>query len=96
LTVRVGDKSGPAVAFGGIFYLSEKPRELYWESNPMSRKDGKRSKTSAKRERTERLQVILATDELAAIDEFRYQARMPSRAAAVRELLRRGLAAAEN
>jgi metal-responsive CopG/Arc/MetJ family transcriptional regulator len=39
------------------------------------------------------LQVVLPTDELAAIDEFRFQARMPSRSAAVRELLRRGLIA---
>jgi metal-responsive CopG/Arc/MetJ family transcriptional regulator len=61
----------------------------------MSRIEGKRPRMSAKRERTERLQVILPTDELAAIDEFRFQARMPSRAAAVRELLRRGLASAE-
>ena len=58
----------------------------------MSRIDRKRPKT-AKRERTERLHIILPVDEFAAIDEFRYQARMPSRAAAVRELLRRGLAA---
>jgi hypothetical protein len=42
--------------------------------------------------RTERLQVILSADEIAAIDEFRFRARMPSRAAAVRELLRLGLA----
>jgi hypothetical protein len=40
--------------------------------------------------RTQPLQVILAADELAAVEEFRYQARMPSRSAAVRELLRRG------
>jgi hypothetical protein len=62
----------------------------------MSRRDGKRPKISARRERTERLQVILSIDELAAIEEYRYQARMPSRAAAVRELLRRGLALPEN
>jgi metal-responsive CopG/Arc/MetJ family transcriptional regulator len=61
----------------------------------MSRIEGKRPRMSAKRERTERLQVILPTDELAAIDEFRFQVRMPSRSAAVRELLRRGLASAE-
>jgi hypothetical protein len=61
----------------------------------MSRKDGKRPEASAERERTARLQVILRTDEVAAVDEFRYQARMPSRAAAVRELLRRGLASSE-
>jgi hypothetical protein len=42
-----------------------------------------------------RLQLILPTDKVAAIDQFRFQARMPSRAAAVRELLRRGLASAD-
>jgi hypothetical protein len=42
-----------------------------------------------------RLQLILPTDKVAAIDQFRFQARMPSRAAAVRELLRRGLASAQ-
>ena len=44
--------------------------------------------------RTERVPVILAADELAAIEEFRFQAQMPSRSAAVRELLRRGMARA--
>jgi hypothetical protein len=44
--------------------------------------------------RTERVQVILPADELAAIEEFRFEARMPSRSAAVRELLRRGIARA--
>jgi hypothetical protein len=43
------------------------------------------------RERTERLQVVLSTEELAAVDEFRFENRLPSRAAAVRELMRRGL-----
>ena len=42
-------------------------------------------------ERTERLQVILTRDEISAIDDFRFENRLPSRAAAVRELLRRGL-----
>jgi hypothetical protein len=40
---------------------------------------------------TERLQVILGADELSALDDWRFTHRMPSRAAAVRELLRRGL-----
>jgi hypothetical protein len=31
--------------------------------------------------------------EIQIVDDFRYKARMPSRAAAVRELLKRGLAA---
>jgi hypothetical protein len=60
------------------------------------KKISKRPKNSSKgahRDRTERLQVVLPADELAALDEFRFQARMPSRAAAVRELLRRGLIA---
>ena len=43
--------------------------------------------------RPERLQIMLAPDELAAVDDWRFRRRMPSRAAAVRELLKRGLAA---
>jgi hypothetical protein len=35
----------------------------------------------------------MSHDEMAAIEDFRYRTRMPSQAAAVRELLRRGLAA---
>lgn len=45
------------------------------------------------RERGERLQIMLSPEELQLVDDFRFQARMPSRAATVRELLRRGLAA---
>jgi hypothetical protein len=48
--------------------------------------------SSAGDNRGERLQVMLTPDELAALDDFRFKARMPSRASAVRELLRRGLA----
>ena len=43
--------------------------------------------------RGERLQIMLSPDELAALDDFRFKSRMPSRAAAIRELLKRGLAA---
>ena len=43
--------------------------------------------------RGERLQIMLAPEELEALDNFRFKQRMPSRAAAVRELLRLGLAA---
>ena len=43
--------------------------------------------------RLERLQVMLTDDELAALDDWRFARRMPSRAAAIRELLKRGLAA---
>ena len=45
-------------------------------------------------EREERLQIMLAPEELSALDDFRFRHRMPSRAAAVRELFRMGLAAA--
>ncbi len=47
------------------------------------------------REREERLQIMLSPVELGAVDDFRFKYRLPSRAAAVRELLRRGLAAEE-
>jgi len=43
--------------------------------------------------RGERLQIMLSNEELEAVDDWRFQKRMPSRASAVRELLRRGLAA---
>jgi hypothetical protein len=42
--------------------------------------------------REERLQIMLSPEELKAVDNFRFEHRMPSRAAAVRELLRHGLA----
>jgi len=44
-------------------------------------------------ERGERLQIMLTKTELEALDTWRFNRRMPSRAAAVRELLKRGLAA---
>ena len=43
--------------------------------------------------RDERLQIMLTEEELSALDDWRFARRMPSRAAAVRELLKRGLAA---
>jgi hypothetical protein len=43
-------------------------------------------------QRGERLQLMLEESEVLAIDDFRFANRMPSRAAAIRELLRRGLA----
>lgn len=45
------------------------------------------------RTRGERLQIMLTSDELVLIDDFRFKHRMPSRAAAVREILTRGLSA---
>ncbi len=43
--------------------------------------------------REQRLQIMLTEGELCAIDDWRFTRRMPTRAAAVRELLKRGLAA---
>jgi hypothetical protein len=43
--------------------------------------------------RGERLQIMLSAEELQVVDDFRFKQHMPSRAAAVRELLKRGLAA---
>ena len=44
-------------------------------------------------DRGERLQIMLSAEELHLLDNFRFNKRMPSRASAVRELLKRGLAA---
>jgi hypothetical protein len=43
-----------------------------------------------------RLQVMLNKSELEAIDDWRFKQRMPSRAEAFRELLRRGLATTDD
>ncbi len=43
--------------------------------------------------RGERLQIMLSQTELRAVDTWRFRKRMPSRASAIRELLKRGLAA---
>jgi hypothetical protein len=51
------------------------------------------SKGGAGLAREERLQVMLTPEELKAVDNFRFVHRMPSRAAAVRELLRYGITA---
>jgi hypothetical protein len=52
------------------------------------------SKIRSKPMRGERLQIMLSPKELEVVDDFRFKARMPSRAAAVRELFRLGLASA--
>ena len=43
--------------------------------------------------RGERLQIMLTAAELKALDDWRFGKRMPSRASAIRELLKRGLVA---
>jgi hypothetical protein len=42
--------------------------------------------------RPDRLQIMLSASELRVLDDWRFIHRMPSRAAAIRELLKRGLA----
>jgi hypothetical protein len=49
-------------------------------------------KNRLKLTRGERLQIMLSPKELTAVEDFRFKHRMPSRAAAVRELFRLGLA----
>ena len=43
--------------------------------------------------RKERLQIMLNGSEVKALDDWRFAKRMPSRASAIRELLKRGLTA---
>lgn len=43
-----------------------------------------------------RLQIMLDRDELDSIDDWRYRHRMPSLAAAIRELIRRGMLMSES
>ena len=43
--------------------------------------------------RETRLQIMLTEDELRALDDWRFKFRLPSRASAIRELLKNGLAA---
>jgi hypothetical protein len=45
------------------------------------------------RSRAERLQIMLDPDELSVIDNWRFARHMPSRASAIRELIKRGLGA---
>jgi hypothetical protein len=47
--------------------------------------------SDANSKRTERLQIMLSDQELTAIDDWRFKYRLPSRAAAIRDLIRRGM-----
>lgn len=47
----------------------------------------------AEKRKLERLQIILTLEELDALDDWRFANRMPTRAAAIRELMKRGMAA---
>lgn len=45
--------------------------------------------------RTERIQIQLTEDELSSLDGWRFKNQIPSRAAAIRELMRMGLSGTE-
>ena len=49
------------------------------------------SMTDSTGDRTVRIQVFVSESELKAIDEYRFQLRLPTRAAAVRALLQTGM-----
>ena len=51
------------------------------------------SRSMADLTRPDRLQIMLSPEEISALDDWRFAHRLPSRAAAIRELLKRGLAA---
>jgi len=59
----------------------------------MATKTSISSRKKAAEKRLTRLQVMLSLEELSALDNFRFEKRMPSRASAIREILRRGLMA---
>nr|WP_245493330.1 MULTISPECIES: hypothetical protein [unclassified Mesorhizobium] len=46
--------------------------------------------------RTYRLQIMLNAEELAVLDAWRFERRMPTRSQAVRELFQRGLRVADH
>jgi hypothetical protein len=50
---------------------------------------------SGRNKRTEKLQLMLNDEELTAIDDWRFDHRIPTRAATIRELVRRGLRSSE-
>ena len=58
-----------------------------------SRGEFSRERKMGELNRGERLQIMLTHQELRIVDTWRFSKRMPSRAAAIRELLKRGLAA---
>ena len=58
-----------------------------------SRGEFSRERKMGELNRGERLQIMLTHQELRIVDTWRFAKRMPSRAAAIRELLKRGLAA---
>ena len=53
------------------------------------------SKSKRPEKRSERIQIQLTEDELQSLDTWRFENHIPSRAAAIRELMRKGLISKE-
>lgn len=53
------------------------------------------SKKAGPAKRSERIQIQLTEDELQSLDTWRFENHIPSRAAAIRELMRMGLSSKE-
>ena len=69
-----------------------------WRRNRKGTRDGAfrlRCKEATPMTRGHRLQIMLTPQEVRKVDDWRYMRRMPSRAAAVRALLKLGLASIE-
>jgi|GEM_PF-620300 len=81
-----------AVAGIGVFCVSD----AGYVCAGRSRRKDRRMPDKQTSKRTEKVQVMLGDDELEAIDQWRFGNRLPSRAAAIRELIRRGLVTADN
>ena len=77
----------------------DEPEKMSWTSEAKSEYKAYKNKTlvghtsMSELKRPERLQIMLTQEELKALDDWRFLKRMPSRAASIRELLKRGLAA---
>src|SRR5262245_14009027 len=74
-------------------YLQKMSKRLYCSQNLIYGAFMMKGNGPGGLSREERLQIMLSPEELTAVDSFRFEHRMPSRAAAVRELFRLGLAA---
>ena len=81
-------KKFPLTALTQIWYMAHSAKFYTHESGQMAM-----AREIVSRKRLTRMQVMLTEEELKALDNFRFKKRMPSRAAAIREILRRGLMA---
>src|SRR5688500_12069290 len=80
----------PLVAHLAVIYDRAFLLILMWQGGPIPVKRAKTTRTTDQKRLT-RLQVMLSADEVAVLEDFRFEKRMPTLAAAIREILRRGL-----